>query len=65
LYDQFNEIKEIGNDCSVTVYSAIWKDGTIYYNCEYEEYTRNSDKEVALKCFNNSQNLIELIINEV
>ncbi|CAB5380269.1 unnamed protein product [Rhizophagus irregularis] len=31
----------------------------------HENYTRYANKEVALKCFHNSQDLIELVINEV
>ena len=48
--------------------SAIWKDGPLYWNGLYglnEKYTRNSNKKVTLKCLNNSQNLIEFVINEV
>ena len=62
-YNQFNNIKEISKDRFFTVHSAIWKDGPLYYN--YKEYIRNSNKEVVLKCLHNSQNSIELLINEV
>ena len=62
-YNQFNEIKETGKNGSITVYSAIWRDGPLYY--KYGEYIRDSNKEVALKCLHHSQNLTEFIINEV
>jgi hypothetical protein len=62
-YNQFNEIKETGKNNSITVYSAIWKDGPL--DCIYNKYKRVSNKEVALKCFQNSQNNIEILINEV
>jgi hypothetical protein len=62
-YNQFNEIKETSKNSSITVYSAIWKDGP-YYNY-YGEYTREPNTKVALKCLQNSQNTIEILVNEV
>ncbi|UZO00431.1 uncharacterized protein OCT59_011565 [Rhizophagus irregularis] len=42
------------------IYSAIWKDGPLYYDKYKNEYTRNQqDKKVALKLFN-----LQNIINE-
>ena len=64
-YNQFNEIKEIGRDSSITVYSAILKNGPLYYSYQRGKYTRDSNKEVALKCLHNSQNPIDFLINEV
>ncbi|CAB4444236.1 unnamed protein product [Rhizophagus irregularis] len=32
-YNQFNDIKEIGKGGFSTVYSAIWKDGVLFYDC--------------------------------
>jgi serine/threonine protein kinase len=52
-YFQFDEIKEIGKGGFSTVYSAIWKD------------ERDSNKEVALKSLNNSQNFTNELLNEV
>ena len=64
-YNQFNKIKETGKNGLISVYSAIWKDGPLCYNEEYEHYNRDSNKEVALKCLNNSQESIDSLINEV
>jgi hypothetical protein len=70
-YNQFNEIKKIGNNNSAIIYSAIWKDGPLYFNekAHYEWYfdllKRDSNKEVALRCLQNSQNSIEFLINKV
>ena len=64
-YNQFNEIEETDKNGSITVYSAIWRDGPLYYSYHNETYTRKSNKEIALKCLNNSQNLIEFLINKV
>jgi hypothetical protein len=65
-YDQFNEINKTGRSDLITVYTAIWKDGPLYYN-EYNNnyYRRNSNKEVALKCLHNSKYPIEFVVNEV
>jgi hypothetical protein len=64
-YDQFNEIKEIGKNNLIIVYSAIWKDGPLNYHV-YDEHERDSNKEVALKYLQSSQNTtIEILINEV
>jgi hypothetical protein len=62
-YSQFYEIKETGKNGLVTVYSAIWKDGPLCY--AYNDYKRNLYEKVALKCWRNSENPIESLINEV
>ncbi|UZO17004.1 uncharacterized protein OCT59_008370 [Rhizophagus irregularis] len=64
-YDQFNYIKAIGKGGFATVYSAIWKDGPIKYDVDEEMCTRVSNKKVALKCLNNSQNMIDKFLSEV
>ncbi|POG60535.1 kinase-like domain-containing protein [Rhizophagus irregularis DAOM 181602=DAOM 197198] len=64
-YNQFNYIKEIGKGGFATVYSAIWKDGPLKYNVNEEMCTRVPNKKVALKCLNNSQNMIDEFFNEV
>ncbi|EXX53855.1 kinase-like domain-containing protein [Rhizophagus irregularis DAOM 181602=DAOM 197198] len=63
-YNQFNEIKETGKNDLITVYSAIWKDGPLYYDHQEYKYKRNSNKKVALKCLHNSQGSIDSLINE-
>jgi hypothetical protein len=64
-YNQFDNIKEMGKNGFMTTYSAIWKDGPLYYNGKYYKYVRDSNKEVALKCLHNSQNPVEFLIDEV
>src|SRR6266496_4168861 len=54
-YNQLDEIKETGKNSSITVYSAIWRDGPLYWNKQNNRYTRDSNKEVVLKRLNNSQ----------
>jgi hypothetical protein len=64
-YNQFNEIKEIEKNEHIALYSAIWKDGPLYYNSYYNKYIRNSNNKVALKYLHNLQNTVESLINEV
>ena len=64
-YNQFNNIEEISKGDFATVHLAIWKDGPLYYNYN-NEYTRESDKKVVLKCLYNSQNITnEFLLDEV
>ena len=65
-YNQFNEIKETDKNGLITVYSAIWKNGPLHRkDWQNENYTRDSNKKVALKCLYNSQESIDSLINEV
>ncbi|GES93652.1 kinase-like domain-containing protein [Rhizophagus clarus] len=50
---------------SVRVCSAIWKDGPLYYDNDKYEYTRCQNEVVALKCLYNSQNIVNVVLNEV
>ena len=61
-YNQFNEIKETGKNGLITVYSAIWKDGPLHKrHLEDENYTRDPNKKVVLKCLHNLQESIDSI----
>ncbi|EXX57605.1 Mkk2p [Rhizophagus irregularis DAOM 197198w] len=64
-YDQLNYIKEIGKGGFATVYSAIWMDGPLRYDYNKKEYKREPNKEVVLKCLNNSQNITDEFLSEV
>jgi hypothetical protein len=63
-YNQLNKIKEMDKNGSITIYSAIWRYGPLYWNW-YGNYTRNSNKEVVLKCLHNLQNPIDFVTDEV
>jgi hypothetical protein len=63
-YDQFNELKLVGEGGFAKVYLAIWKDGPLDYDKNKKMYIRNQ-KEVALKCLHNSQNITKEFLNEV
>ena len=62
-YNQFDIIEEVSKGGFDTVYSAIWKNGPLEYH--NSEYIRNQNKQVALKCLYNSQNINIEFINEV
>src|SRR5437764_9460563 len=64
-YDQFNDINEIGKNSFATMCLAIWKEGLLEYNEETNEYERNLNQKVALRCLHNSQNTISEFLNEV
>ncbi|CAB4441663.1 unnamed protein product [Rhizophagus irregularis] len=64
-FDQFNNIEKIGRGGFATVYSAIWKDGPLNYYKDKNEWIRDSNKKVALKCLDNSQNITDEFLNEV
>src|SRR4051794_40802633 len=49
-YNQFNDIKEIGDDGLDKVHSAIWKDGPLKHDFYNDEYTRKQNQRVSLKC---------------
>jgi hypothetical protein len=53
----------MGKNGPMTIYSAIWKDGPLLHG--YDEYIRDSNKEVALKCLHYSLNSVEFVIKEV
>ena len=62
-YNQFNDVIEISNDKFATTYSAIWKDGPLYFS--EEKYTRKQNERFALKCLYNSQNFTDEFLNKV
>jgi serine/threonine protein kinase len=64
-YNQFNYIKEIGRGGFSTIYSAVWKDGPLYYFYDKKEWIRKSNRKVVLKCLHSSQNITNEILNEV
>src|ERR1043165_7562229 len=51
-YNQFDNVKEIGKSDLITVYSAVWKNGPLYYDYkDKKEWIRKPGKKVALKYF--------------
>ena len=61
-YNQFSDIVEYE---FAKLYSAIWEDGPLYYNKDENKYIRSQNMKVNLKCFSNSQNIIDEFLNKV
>ena len=59
------EIVEIGKGGFATVYSAIWKNVPLYLESQDGKYKRDSNKKIALKCLDNSQNVTNKLLNEI
>jgi len=65
-YDQFIDMKKIGEGGFAEVYSAIWKVGPLNYDNSKNEYTRNQqNKKIALKHLCKPRNITEESLNEV
>src|SRR5581483_868158 len=57
-YDQFNCVKEIGKSDLITIYSAVWNNGPLYYDYRNKmEWMRKLNERVVIKCFCNLQNI--------
>ncbi|GBC42903.2 kinase-like domain-containing protein [Rhizophagus irregularis DAOM 181602=DAOM 197198] len=63
-FAQFNNIKGVGMGL-VNLYSAVWKDGPLVYDTNTKKYERCSNKLFTLKYFNNTQNVINELSNEI
>jgi hypothetical protein len=64
-YNQFTNIKEVGKGQFTTVYSAIWKNGPLHYDFKNMKGTRESNKNVTIKCLENSQYTIDKFLDKV
>uniref|UniRef100_U9SYQ0 Uncharacterized protein n=1 Tax=Rhizophagus irregularis (strain DAOM 181602 / DAOM 197198 / MUCL 43194) TaxID=747089 RepID=U9SYQ0_RHIID len=65
-YTQFINIEEIGkiDDNTATIYSALLSNGSLFYNKYKKKWMKDSNLKVTLKCFNDSQNIIDKLLNE-
>jgi len=64
-YNHFDNIKEISRNDFTKIYSAIWKDGPLFYVSYDYKYKRSQNEKVTLKYSYNSQNRTEGFLNEV
>ncbi|CAB5388837.1 unnamed protein product [Rhizophagus irregularis] len=65
-YNQFNDIKKIGNDDIITIYTAVWINGPLEYRGKNKkEQERIPNEKVILKYLYNSQNNINEFLNEL
>jgi hypothetical protein len=61
-YNEFIDIKEIEKGKFA---SAMWKDGPLHYSVLMRKYERKLNEKVFLKYLYNSQNIINIFLNEV
>jgi hypothetical protein len=64
-YNQFNNIKEIGEEGFDKIYSAIWKDGPLNYDKIRNKYTRNKQNAMVTLKLYDSQNIANEFLTEV
>ena len=65
-YDKFESIKYIAKGGFGVIYKADWKEGRVVeWNYETNQWSRESDMTVALKCLNNSKDITLEFLNEV
>ncbi|GET02080.1 kinase-like domain-containing protein [Rhizophagus clarus] len=60
-FNQFSNIRKVGKDQYVTVYSATWKEGPLKYNTDKRKYERHSNQVFALICLSASQNIMNKV----
>jgi hypothetical protein len=64
-YSQFNKIEVMGKYNSIKIYSAIWRDGPLYWNQLSKKYMRKREEKVAFSCLHRSQLLIVFLLIKV
>ncbi|PKY23426.1 hypothetical protein RhiirB3_437633 [Rhizophagus irregularis] len=64
-YNQFIDVKEIGQSDFTTIYLAKWKDGPLEYNINTMQYERDPNRAITLKCLNNTRNMINEFLDKV
>ena len=65
-YDRFENIEYLAKGGFGTTYKATWKDGFIqYWNSENNQWKRQGESDVALKCLHNSQDITDEFLREV
>ncbi|EXX67838.1 hypothetical protein RirG_110720 [Rhizophagus irregularis DAOM 197198w] len=62
-YNQFYEVKKVNENNLAIVYLAKWKE-YLYWDGPDGKYSKNLNTSVTLKCFHNSQNNIDQLLNE-
>jgi hypothetical protein len=65
-YDKFEDIKYLAKGGFGIVFKAIWKDGFIlHWSYVNNQWKRNGETKVALKCLHNSQGITAQFLKEV
>ena len=65
-YEKFSDIEYLAKGGFGTVHKAKWIDGYIrYWDISKNKWNRRGNKDIVLKCLNNSQNLTTDFLQEV
>ncbi|EXX70516.1 Cdc15p [Rhizophagus irregularis DAOM 197198w] len=63
-YDKFEDVEYLAKGGFGTTFKAVWKDGPIL-SCDNNQWRRESETKVALKCLYNSQGITADFLKEV
>jgi hypothetical protein len=64
-YNKFEDIEYLAKGGFGTTFKAIWKEGYIKRNYKNNQWRRNGETKVALKCLHNSQCITTEFLKEV
>ncbi|EXX52776.1 Mkk1p [Rhizophagus irregularis DAOM 197198w] len=64
-YNQFINVKKIGQNNFTTIYLAKWEDGPLEYNINTMQYERDPNRAITLKCLNNTRNMINEFLDKI
>ncbi|GBC39130.2 kinase-like domain-containing protein [Rhizophagus irregularis DAOM 181602=DAOM 197198] len=65
-YDKFEDVEYLAKGGFGTTFKAVWKDGNILrWNYDNNQWKRNGETKVALKCLYNSQGITADFLKEV
>jgi hypothetical protein len=64
-YDKFEDVEYLAKGGFGTTYKAVWKEGYIKRDYDNDQWIRNGETKVALKCLHNSQCITTEFLKEV
>jgi hypothetical protein len=64
-YDKFKDVEYLAKGGFGTTFKAIWNEGYIIRDYKNDQWMRNGETKVALKCLHNSQDITTEFLKEV
>jgi hypothetical protein len=64
-YDKFKDVKYLAKGGFGTTFKAIWNEGFLRRDNNNQQWVRNGETKVALKCLHNSQDITTEFLKEV
>jgi hypothetical protein len=64
-YNKFEDIEYLAKGGFGTTFKAVWKEGYIKMDYKNNQWIRNGETKVALKCLHNSQDITTEFLKEV